>query len=564
MKRTITSIPQLYRNLRRWTEIVSILSKYGLADWLSRTNIEFFKDQLAAVEGQSIARATTNARIRMALTELGPTFIKIGQLLSTRADLIGVELAEELSKLQSNAPCDSFDDVRKIVEAELGGPLEERFRAFDETPIASASIGQVHRAVTCDGDAVVVKVQHVGIESKIETDLDILAGMAQLAERLEDFRNYQPKQLVCEMSRTMKRELDFDREHRNLLQFRTLFENNQHLCIPRPISSHCSKRVLTMTRLDGFKISRLDEEHVNVASREALAHQGARIYLDMIFVHGFYHADPHPGNIVLMKDNVIGLLDFGMVGRISEGLREEIEGMLMAIVNHDVQMLVALVEHVGKCPANLDERALSSDIADFVGQYATQKASDFDVGHALNDFMTIVRNYRITLPSEVAMLIKVLVTLEGTGRMLTPEFSLMEVMKPHQRLMMLRRLSPVRQMRKARRFYMQLEQLAERMPRRISNIMEQVQSGRFDIHLDHRRLGPTVNRLVLGMITSALFMGSSLMLSYKVPPLWFPESGPLGLHDLSLFGLTGCVVSIMIGFRLLWAIRKSGNLDQSE
>jgi ubiquinone biosynthesis protein len=253
-----------------------------------------------------------------------------------------------------------------------------------------------------------------------------------------------------------------------------------------------------------------------------------------------------------------------MVGRISEKLREEIESMLVAIVNRDVALLVAIVRRIGKCPVQLNETALSSDVAEFLGQYAVQSASNFNMAGALNDFMSIVRSYNITLPSEVSLLIKVLVTLEGTGQLLSPQFSLMEIMKPWQRLMIVKRLSPARQLRKARRFYMQIEQLAEDLPQRVSNILDQVQTGRFDIHLDHRRLGPTVNRLVLGMLTSALFMGSSLMLSYKVPPLWFANQGPWGIHDLSLLGLTGCIVSIMLGIRLVWAIRKSGNLDQPD
>ncbi|MBX3416798.1 MAG: AarF/ABC1/UbiB kinase family protein [Pirellulaceae bacterium] len=562
MARSIPSIPQFFRNVRRTTEILSILSKYGLADWLSRTNIEFVKDRLQSPDGECIARTSKSARIRLALTELGPTFIKVGQLLSTRADLVGVELADELAKLQANTPEDSFEKIREVVESELEMSLEDAFAHFERRPIASASIGQVHRARTLDGNEVVVKVRHPGIERVIETDMDILMELAKLAERLEDFRQYQPTAVVKELARTLKRELDFSREHRNLMQFRSLFRKQKRLVIPKPYPKLSTEKVLTMTCLDGVKLNDLKNSTEEFDDLEDFARRGAKIYLDMIFVHGFYHADPHPGNIVIMDGNVIGLLDFGMVGRISERTREDIEGMLMAIVNHDVPLLVMFVERIGNCPVDLDTSGLSTDIADFVGQYATQQANDFDMARALRDFMSIVRRYRVTLPSEVSLLIKVLVTLEGTGQLLAPNFSLLEIMRPHQRLMMVRRMSPTRQIRKARTFYMQLEQLAERMPQRLGNILEQIQSGKFDVHLDHRRLGPSVNRLVLGMITSALFLGSSLMLSYKVPPVWFPERGPLGFQDLSVLGILGCFASLMIGARLLWAIRSSGNLDQ--
>ena len=590
MKRTIPSVPQLYRNVRRWTEIVSVLSKYGLADWLSQFHIDFLTNLLGASEGQSQSNLTQQQRIRMALAELGPTFIKFGQLLSTRPDAIGQELAEELSKLQSDTPSDDFETVKSIVESELGKPLEEVFVDFETTPIASASIGQVHLAkISADkfccepsdpADAesgmidVVVKVRHAGNESKIETDLDIISGLAQLAERIDEFKAYQPVQVVNALSRSMRRELDFEREQRNLIQFAGMFKKNKSIVTPRPYPDLCSSRMITMQRVVG---NDLKEASRNGTSKEKLswvASTGADLYLQMIFNHGFYHADPHPGNILLTNDGKIGLLDFGMVGRISEQLREDIESMLVAIVNQDVPMLTSLIRRVGNCPPDLDDAALSSDIADFVGQYSTQNVSHFDMSGALKDFVTVVRQYKITLPAEASLLIKVLVTLEGTGRMLAPEFSLMEIMKPFQRMLVLKRLSPTRQMRKMRRFYLEVEQLVDALPTRLTNILEQVQSGSFDVHLVHRRLGPTANRLVVGLMTSALFLGSSLMLSYKVPPILFPTEvmGPNGqivrtlpwhgVMDLSAIGLAGVIVSILMGLRLMWAIRKSGNLDE--
>ena len=594
MKRSLASVPQLYRNVRRWTEIVSVLSKYGLADWLSRFNIDFVTDLLRSSGEQTQSQLTQHARIRLALTELGPTFIKFGQLLSTRPDLIGAELANELEQLQSNAPKDSFEKIKQIIEEEQGRPLEEIYVEFDEEPIASASIGQVHGAKlkvgpgelvdvfghphqngAANGSAngaidgsriidVVVKVRHAGIERVVDTDLDILAGLASLAAKLEDFKNYRPEAIVREMSRTMRRELDFEREARNLKQFRALFENEPDVTVPEPISELSSTRMITMQRISGTKLREMRNTPPQGVDPAEVARSGANLYLKMIFNHGFYHADPHPGNLVVTDDGKIGLLDFGMVGRISEQLREDIEAMLVAIVNQDVLMLTALIKRVGNCPMDLDESALSNDIADFVGQYSTQMVAHFDMSGALNDFVSVVRRYEISLPSEAMLLIKVLVTLEGTGRLLNPQFSLMEIMKPFQRMLILKRMSPARQMRKMRRFYLEAEQLADALPQSVSNILEQIQTGRFDVHLVHRRLGPTANRMVLGLMTSALFLGSSLMLSYKVPPLFFPGEGPLGIQDLSFLGLTGFFVSLMMGLRLMWAIRKSGNLDEAD
>ena len=564
MKISITSIPQIYRNIKRWREILSVLSKYGLADWLSRVNIDFVKDQLKAPDGEALARQSHETRIRLALTELGPTFVKLGQLLSTRADIVGVKLADELTKLQSDVRADPFDKIREIVETELGLPVKELFTEFEETPIASASIGQVHRARLQSGEQVVVKVQHAKIEKTIQNDLDLIGGIAQLAERFDEFKPYRPVSLAAEMARTLRRELDFGREERNLQQFDAMFSKDPTVRVPKPISELCTSRVLTMEFLDGLKLGERKQLLAAGFDLEEIAQRGAGLYLKMIFKHGFYHADPHPGNIVLLPGNVIGLLDFGMVGRINERLREDIEEMLSSIVNSDVPMLTTIIKRIGAVPFDLDEGALANDVADFVGIYAGQALNQFDVSGALRDMTEMMRRHNITLPTDAAMLIQVLAKLEGTGKMLSPTFSLMEVMQPFHRTQIMRRLSPLRQARKMRRIYLELEKMAEVLPQRFMSILDQIQSGKFDVHLDHRGLGPSVNRLVLGMLTSAMFLGSAQMLSLKVKPMLFPVNEFLGLHQLSIMGLAGCTLSIVLGLRLVWAIRKSGHLDKKD
>jgi len=559
----VRSIPHIYRNVKRWTEILAVLSKYGLADWLAPTNIEFIKDRLSSRAGESIARLTREARIRLTLTELGPTFIKLGQLLSTRPDVVGRDLANELKQLQTSTPADPPEVVRKIVETELGQSLDDLFAEFDLEPIASASIGQVHRARLRTGERVVVKVQHEAIDVKVNEDLEVLGGLAQLAEGFPEFKPYRPTANVAEMGRTLRRELDFGREERNLHQFAELFRDDPTIAIPRVYVELSTPRVLTMDMIDGIPLSNPGMLEAAGVDREEVARRGANIYMQMIFTHGFFHADPHPGNIILLPGNVIGLLDFGMVGRIDERLREQIEDMLMAIVQHDVPLLVRIIKQIGKPPQQLDEAGLANDVADFVGHYATQNLEHFPVGAALSDMMEIMRRYGFMLPTTVAMLIKTLVTLEGTAKLLSPRFSLMEVMQPFHRGMMLRRLSPARQAKKLRRLYLEVEQLIEVLPQRVIQILEQVQDGKFDVHLDHRGLGPSVNRLVLGMLASALFVGSSFLLSYQVPPLLFHNHEVwLGMKDISLLGLGGCTISLLVGLRLLRAIGKSGHLDQ--
>lgn len=560
----IPNIPQVYRNVRRWTEILSVLSHYGLADWLSQFNIDFINNRLKNRDGEILAKHTREARIRMTLTALGPSFIKLGQLLSTRQDVAGVALANELRSLQTDVPADPPDVVRQIVEEELGQPIDRIFVEFSDKPLASASIGQVHLARLFSGAQVVVKVQHKGIESKVAEDLDVLAGLAQLAERIPDLARYRPVATAAEFARSLRRELDFGREERNLQQFAALFAKNPHVRIPQPYSDYCTPRVLTMEYIEGIALDdhkRLIEMHLDL---DEIARRGAEVYLDMIFTHGFFHADPHPGNLLILTGNVIGLLDFGMVGRLDERLREDIEEMLMTLINQDVAQLATIIRRIGEVPPDLNDTAFRADVADFVGTWTTRSLDQMDLGGALNDMIDLIHRYQILLPAQIGLLLKVLISLEGTAKLLSPRFSLIEVMKPYQRHVLLRRLNPARQLRKLQRVYTEFERLAEVLPHHVMQILEQVQAGKFDVHLEHRGLSPSVNRLVLGMLASALFLGSSLMLANKVPPLLFPTTAWFGIHEISVLGLAGCVISILIGLRLLRAIGKSGHLDNRD
>lgn len=549
----ITALP---RNMNRAREIIAVLIKYGLAAGISRLDLEWAKDLLKDRMGEGLARHSPEARIRMALTELGPTFIKLGQVLSTRPDLVGVALAEELSRLQADVPADPPATVKATIESELRLPLAEIFAEFEEQPIASASIGQVHRARLLSGQSVAVKVQHRAIEDKMRVDLDILLAAADLVEQFPEqfpgLKNYRPRATVAEFQRTLKRELDFRRELRNMQQFAVDFAGDPRIHIPRVYPEHTTGRVLVMEFLEGVKLNegcRLGNGHFD---REALARRGADLYMEMIFTHGFYHADPHPGNLVVIGRDEIGLLDFGMVGRIDESLLEDIEEGLLAVVGRDAVRLTNVITRVGAVPANLDQSALSLDMADFVNHYTTLPLEEINIGEALNELTELVRRYQVMLPARLAMLIKVLVMLDGTSRLLNPQFRLIEVFAPYQRRLAWRRMSPARRLRKLRRISTDFEHLIRVLPRGLTEIFEQVQTGKFDVHLDHRGLEPSVNRLALGMLASALFVGSAWMLAGKV----------LTAFGVSVPGAVGMLLSLFLGWRLLRAINKSGHLER--
>lgn len=564
----ISSIPQLYRNLRRWQEILAVLRRYGLADWLSQLKFDFIRDWIKDDKGVPLASYSREKRIRLALTDLGPTFVKLGQVLSLRPDLIGPELADELTQLQSNVPADPAEVVEQIIESELGHPVRELFAEFDPIAVASASIGQVHKARLKDGTQVVIKVQHANIEGKVHEDLEVMAGLATLAEHLPDFAVWKPTVIVEQLSRSLRKELNFTRELQNLIVFRKLLGEVETIHIPAPFPELSSQRVLTMEMLNGKPVSSLARANKFVddgrdPERQELAKIAAELYIEMIFIHGMYHADPHPGNVLVMEGNQLGLLDFGMVGRIDDRLREAIEEMLIAVVTQDAFVLTTLIKRVGNVPARLDDSALAIDVADLVTTYGSQPLESFDLSGALNDVTDIMFRHQITLPPQTSLLIKTLVTLEGTLHQLSPKLSLLEVMQPFFRRMRLRRLSPKRQLQRLNRIYTELESMLERLPGQISGIMQLVQEGRLDVHLAHKGLSPSANRLVLGMLVSSVFMGSSLLLAYKVPPLLF-SGGWWFLEDLSLLGLIGYAFSLLAGLRLIHAIRGSGNLDHDE
>ncbi|QDV64099.1 ABC1 kinase family protein [Crateriforma conspicua] len=567
----ITAIPQLYRNLRRWREILVVLQRYGLADWLSRYQRVPFRDAFKDRRGVSLAEYSREERVRMALTELGPAFIKLGQILAGRPDLVGPELGEELKRLRSNVAAEDFESVQNTLRTELGDEYQTHFQRIHETPLATASIGQVHRAVLADGRKVVVKVQRADIEKTIRQDIEVLTGLAMLADRVEALAAWGPSDLVRQLAPILIRELDFGREKQNLQHFtKSLSRFDDEVVVPQPVEHLCTRRVLVMQELVGTPISKIhaapdgitDPSCDEPSPTSALCETMAKVYLSMVFEEGLFHADPHSGNLLLLADGRLGILDFGMVGRIDETLRETIEEMLIAVSHGDQNQLTRLIRRVGDPPPTLDESALAIDLSDFVGTYGQQSLGGFDMTGALNDISRILHRHSIKLPNQSALLLKMMVSLEGTLREMGARFDSLQVVKQFAHKTMLRRISPTRRIRQARRIYLESENFAQLAPDQILQLLTQARRGELRMTLMHSHLGPTVNRLVLGLMTSAVFLGSSLMLAFEVNPVLFPENPFLGFTRVSVMGLTGVVGSIVVMLRLLMAINRSGHLNR--
>jgi ubiquinone biosynthesis protein len=550
------ALARIERNARRAGEILGVLAKYGLADWVKGWNYAWIQERIQSYDGQRIPDLKIEERVRLAFTELGTTFIKLGQVLSTRPDLVGPELARELSHLQADAPAEPPEVVRATIEAELGKPVSTLFAQFEDAPLASASIAQVHRARLHTGEEVVVKVQHAGIADKIMPDLDILAGLAELAEKHSaQARPYQPAAVVRQFRRTLLRELDFTFERRNLEEFAGHFADDLVVHFPRAFPAFSTRRVLTMEWLDGILGNDPAALAASGADLNEFARRGATMYLQMIFRDAFYHADPHPGNLMLLPGGVVGVLDCGMVGRLDEELAEAIEDMLMAVVSPSSADLAEILLRLGSAPPNTPRDLLRADVTDFVTDYTRQSIQEMDLGGALNSLFEIVRRYNITLPAPLSLLLRTLVELEGTAQQLSPEFSLAEVIRPFYSSMVRRRFSVKRILGRFQHAYRDWERLVEALPRDLGDVLKRVREGTFSVHLDHRHLDPIINRLVLGVMTAALFVGSSLLWSMKAPPV---------LAGVSIFGAAGYLFAAYLGWRLLRAIKKSGDITSKK
>jgi ubiquinone biosynthesis protein len=473
--------------------------------------------------------------------------------------LVGKKLADELAQLRADTPADDPAIAVALIEAELGGKIAALYASFESKAFASASIGQVHHATTHEGTPVVVKVQHAGIEEIIINDLEIIGVLAGIAELQSDrLKQYRPVQTTREFQKTLMHELDFRREMHNMQRFRKTFADETGIRFSEPYPMLSSRRVLTMERFDGISLSEKSELEHSDLDLDDLARRGANLFVEMIFRDGFYHADPHPGNLMVLSGRIatnsgeiaeIGVLDCGMVGRIDDGLRDDLELGLIAAVRHDAAKIAEAVARVGNVPSDYDQTALKEAIQDLIDNYSIQSLKDFDLSGCLNDVVRIIQESKIYLPAKVAMLIKVLIMLEGTAHQLSPRFSVAELIQPYGKKALRNRFSLKKMLGRLKANFEDWEHLLAILPRDSADILRNLKRGKFDVHLQHRRLEPIVNRLVMGILTAALFMGSASLCINHVRTTLFGFSVP---------GFLGCGIAVIMGIQITFAIRRSG------
>ena len=559
------SLMQLNRNLRsirRYRNIIRVLFKYGFDNILEYLNLSQFvarSRRLLRREESQIALLAPAERMRLALEELGPTFIKLGQLLSTRPDVIPKAYVVEFAKLQDNVPSFPEEEVQAQIRRELHGGIEELYSDFDLKPLAAASIAQVHRARLITGEEVAVKVRRPRVVELVESDIDVLMGLALLAERhVSGSDIYDPVGLVREFSRTIRREMDFSREGHTIERMAGNFAGDRTLHFPRVYWEKSSKGVLTLEYIHGIKVNDLVALDRAGLDRPVIARNGADTFLRMVLSHGFFHGDPHPGNVFILPGNVICLLDYGMVGRLDTEMKGYLVDILMAIIDRDVDEVIALVASMDDMVELHDPRGLKRDLSEFIDSYYELPLKDIEVGRMLMEFFEIITIYHIRFQPDLMLLAKALVTIEGMGRELDPSFDMVEHMKPFMEKAIRERLSPRHMAKEMGEQVKSIVQMAKNLPRDLKELLHRINRNKFKIDLEHRgldhfikELDKSINRLSFSLIIAALIVGSSIVMQ--------TNKGPL-LLGFPVFAFLGYSIAGMIGLWWVIAILRSGRL----
>ena len=512
----------------------------------------------AAVQGAGSRRGQ---HLREVLDELGPTFVKFGQLLSTRPDVVPPDIVLELRALQDDVRPFAFSEVRRVVEAELGNTLERLFVEFDEVPVAAASIGQVHRATLPNGARVAVKVQRPGAARQVEADIVLLYQAARLArERIRALDFIDARQLVDEFARSIRKELDYRLEGRNAQLFHRHFAGAERVTVPKVFWSYSGTRVLTLDWVDGVQLADLDLGAMTMEERRDIAYRITETWMAMIFRHGFFHADPHPANILVEPaTGTIGLVDFGSAGKLTDDDMSKLTGLFIDAANENIDAIPKRLADLGVKYPREREDELRTELHELYYRYYGSSLSEIDPIQAVREGFALIYALNMRLPTRFLLLDRAMATLGSVGQELYPDFNVFEVARPYARDLMLERFTPERVARRARREAIRYAQVLAEAPHQFHDFMEEIRDGQIEVGFVHKglddllaKLDTLFNRLVIALVVVGGLIGSSLIGI-------FAKGGPhvLGVNVLSIGGFA---VSALLGLWLLWGVVRSGRL----
>jgi ubiquinone biosynthesis protein len=548
------------RSLGRITEIAQVAVRHGFGYFFERHRLT---DLIPRRGGSELVEGTPSQRgqhLREMLDELGPTFVKFGQLLSMRPDVLPPDIIAELRGLQDDVRPFPYEDVERVVREDLGQPIERLFTEFDREPIAAASIGQVHRAVLPNGRVVAVKVQRPGAPRQIEADLALLYQAARIVkERVRALDFVDVRQLVDEFARSIRQELDYRLEARNAETFRRNFAGHPHVRVPKVYWSYTRARVLTLEFLEGTQLADIETTPYTLEERKRLAEVITEAWMTMIFRHGFFHGDPHPANILVMRPDLIGLVDFGLAGKLTEDDLSKATRLFIDVANENVEALPKRLADLGVRFPKEREAEFVAELQEMFYRYYGASLAEIDPLQVMREVFSLIYQLNLHLPTRFMLLDKAIATLASVGVELYPDFNVFEVARPYARSLMLGRLTPQRMLTRARRESLKLAQVFAEYPYQVHDVLEQARDGQIEVGFVHKgldefmhKIDVAFNRLIIALVVAAGLIGSSLIGV-------FATSGPqlLGLNAVSAFGF---FLAGVLGIWLLWGVVRSGRL----
>ncbi|MDH7482456.1 MAG: AarF/ABC1/UbiB kinase family protein [Armatimonadota bacterium] len=543
------------RHLARFIEMGRVLARHQWEHLLAQLGLsELFH---LRPHGKGILPDPTD--VRESLEELGPTFIKLGQLLSTRPDIIPAQYVAELEKLQDTAPTVPINKIFKVIEEEFGMAPDSIFEHFDETPLAAASLGQTHLATLKNGTKVVVKIQRPDIHRVIETDLEILQGLAHFVEQhSERMRTLGISDLVEEFAITIRQELDYTHEGRNTDRIRENLKELKFVRVPMVYWEYTTPRVLTIEQITGIKITDIHELDEHGLDRKNVAKNLAKAFMEMIFIHGFFHGDPHPGNLVVLDDCAIGLLDFGIAGRLDHRLKTAVTILLAEYIQENSAGFAEEILRIGSYPQDLNRRAFELEIDRALRQFYGAPLKEIRMGELLRKAFQISAKNHVRLPSNMFLLVKVLVNIDGIARQLYPDFDFAGEARPYVRRAMREEFSINTLANQAYKSLVLFKNFLLSLPDMAQYLLGRMVEGSFRINFKHegleglmRSLERAANRLSFALVASATIVASALIVAAKIGPLW---------HGYPIIALIGFGISVIFGFWLMIAILRAGKL----